>query len=96
MSPLLSVVAADSWTERLFLIQLSKSPDVLEATANVLLEVKAPLDGISWFKGIVNMLRCGSKYTYSTVVIQKYSHIHALYTYGYAWTHAHVDADVHL
>lgn len=41
-----------SWAERLFLVQVSKSPDALEATANVLLEVDAPLDVISWFKGI--------------------------------------------
>lgn len=47
-----SSVADDTWTDRLFVIQLSKSPNVLEATANVLLEIDAPLDVISWFKGI--------------------------------------------
>ena len=42
----------NSWTAILFLIQLSKSPMALESTANVLLDVKAPLHVISWFKGI--------------------------------------------
>ena len=88
MSPLLSVAAADSWSERLFLVQLSKSTDVLETTANVLLEVDAPLDSISWFKGIINILRYVRTYvrmpqsTYSTY-IQKFSHtyIHNIHTY---------------
>ena len=40
-----------SWVERLFLVQLSKSLDALEATADVLLQNDTPLDVISWFKG---------------------------------------------
>ena len=58
MSPLISAVAS-RWAETLFLVQLSKSPGVLEASANVLLEVGASLDIISWFKG---MLRCVPRY----------------------------------
>ena len=61
---------AHSWTERLFLIQLPKSPDILEAPANVLLEVDAPLYAISWFKGMKNclMMMC-PKYIQADILI---------------------------
>ena len=87
-SPRISFAAARNWTERIFLVQLSKSPDVLEATANVLLEVDAPLDVISWFKGIyMNVLRC-SPNTY----IQKFAH-----RYAHTHMHGHVhSAQIHI
>ena len=78
MSPLISAVAS-SWAETLFLVQLSKRPDVLEATANVLLEVRAPLDVISWFKG-----------TYAQMCPKVRMHVHNIETLAYTYSHIHL------
>ena len=85
MSPLISAVAS-SWAETLFLVQLSKSPGVLEASANVLLEIGAPLDIISWFKG---MLRCVPRYVFIYVCTVR-TYVHNIETLAYTYSHMHL------
>ena len=92
MSPLISAVAS-SWAETLFLVQLSKSPGVLEASANVLLEVGAPLDIISWFKG---MLRCVPRYVFIYVcTVRTYVHNIETLTYTYSM-YGRIHSRIHL
>ena len=66
-----------------FLVQLSKSPMALESTANVLLDVKAALHVISWFKGILSVM-CPK--------VHGHSHVH-VHTHGSAHMHTQ---DIHV